>query len=342
MLILGIETTCDETSASVVEDGNKVHSNIVASQIKEHAPWKGVVPEIASRLHLDKVMPIIDDAIKQAKVKLDDIDLIAAANRPGLIGGLMVGVSVGKSIAWKNDIPFIGIDHIEAHLYSPHLDQLDKKIEFPYIGLLVSGGHTMIVKAESFTKYEVLGTTIDDAVGEAFDKVAKHYDLGYPGGPAVEKAALKGDDRAFDFPISNLYKSDRKYDVSYSGIKTAVIHYLDKYKKKDNFNNNDIAASFQKRAFDVLIKKTKLAAEDNKIKNIVVAGGVSANKYLRKMFDSLEGYDIFFPALKYATDNGAMIAGYAYHKFKEEGHDGLDTGVSPRVTGYKISLERGW
>ncbi|HOV14207.1 MAG TPA: tRNA (adenosine(37)-N6)-threonylcarbamoyltransferase complex transferase subunit TsaD, partial [Spirochaetota bacterium] len=204
MFVLGIETTCDETSASVVEDGKSVLSNVVASQIKDHRPWMGVVPEIASRLHLKKIIPIIDEALQKANKKIEDIDLIAVANRPGLIGGLVVGVSVAKSISFMNNIPLIGVNHIEAHLYSPNLTS---EIEFPHIGLLVSGGHTLIVKAISFTKYEILGTTIDDAAGEAFDKIAKHYNMGYPGGPAVEKLAREGESDAFNFPISNLYKS---------------------------------------------------------------------------------------------------------------------------------------
>jgi N6-L-threonylcarbamoyladenine synthase len=336
MKILGIETTCDETAAAIVENGKKVLSNIVSSQINEHSPWKGVVPEIASRLHLNKIKFVVDNALKSANLQLDKIDLIACANRPGLIGALLVGNSFSKSLAWALNKPFIGINHIEAHLFSPHLNN---DINFPYIALLASGGHTMIVHAKSYTKYSVLGTTIDDAVGEAFDKIAKYYDLGYPGGPAVEKAALKGNEHTFNFPISNLYKSDRLYDVSYSGIKTAVIHYLDKYKKIDNYNKNDIAASFQKRAFDILIKKTKLACENHKINKVVVAGGVAANQYLQNRFKELKNYKIYFPGLKYSTDNGAMIAGYAYYKYQENGKNNYDIGVSSRVKGYKISLD---
>jgi N6-L-threonylcarbamoyladenine synthase len=245
-------------------------------------------------------------------------------------------VSAGKSIAWMLNKPFIGINHIDAHLFSPHITN---PIPFPYIGLLVSGGHTLIVKSISFTEYEILGTTIDDAAGEAFDKIAKHYDIGYPGGPALEKCALEGDAKSFDFPIANLYKTDRIYDVSYSGLKTAVINHLEKYLKKESYTVNDIAASFQKRAFDILLKKTKLACDNNNIKTIVVAGGVSANKYLRNMYDELTGYKVYFPELKYSTDNGAMIAGFAYHKFLLEGESPLDTGVFPRVNGFKISLE---
>lgn len=337
MFVLGIETTCDETAASVVENGTNVMSNIISSQIERHSKWQGVVPEIASRLHLQKIIPVINQALKKANVQVSQIDLFAAANRPGLIGALIVGVSIGKSIAWKLKKPFIGINHIEAHLYSPHINN---KIEFPYIGLLVSGGHTMIVKADSFTKYTVLGTTIDDAVGEAFDKIAKHYNLGFPGGPAVEKVALSGDPKSFNFPLSNLYKSERLYDVSYSGLKTAVIHHLEKYKKKNSYTMADVAASFQKRAFDILLKKTKLACDNSNIKSIVVAGGVSANKYLRRIFNKLRGYNIYFPDLKYATDNGAMIAGFAYYKYKEEGKSKLNIGVYPRVKGFKISLEK--
>jgi N6-L-threonylcarbamoyladenine synthase len=339
MIVFGLETTCDETSASVVIDGKKVLSNVVSSQVKDHLEWKGVVPEIASRLHLEKLLPVTEEALKNAGVKLNEIDLFAASNTPGLIGGLLIGVSFFKSIAWMNNKPFVGINHIEAHLYSPHLDF---NIEFPYIGLLVSGGHTLIVHAESFTKYTVLGTTIDDAVGEAFDKIAKHYDFGYPGGPAIEKLAKNGNPKAFDFPVSNLYKSDRLYDLSYSGLKTAVIHYLEKYLKKSDYKMEDIAASFQKKAFDMLIKKTKLASSNLKINTIVVAGGVSANLYLREEFNKLKNVKVYFPSLKYATDNGAMIAGYAYHKFMEKGADDFNIGVSPRVKGYKVSLESNW
>nr|HPO49712.1 tRNA (adenosine(37)-N6)-threonylcarbamoyltransferase complex transferase subunit TsaD [Spirochaetota bacterium] len=292
-----------------------------------------------SRLHLKKIFPITLEALEKANKTIREVDLIAVANRPGLIGGLVVGLSFAKSLAFMNDIPFIGVNHIEAHLYSPNLGS---DIEFPYIGLLASGGHTLIVKALSFTKYEILGTTIDDAAGEAFDKIAKHYDMGYPGGPSVEKLAAEGDDKAFNFPLSNLYKSDRKYDVSYSGLKTAVINHLEKYRKKENYTINDIAASFQKRAFDSIIKKTMLAAKDNAIKTIVVAGGVSANKCLRRMFSEIKGYEVFFPDLKYATDNGAMIAGYAYHKYKESGKDDYDLAAFPRVDSFKISLSENY
>ncbi len=246
MIVLGIETTCDETSAAIVEDGKKVYSNIVSSQIKEHLPWNGVVPEIASRLHLQKITPVINKAFETSGFKKSDIDLIAVSNRPGLIGGLAVGMGFAKGLSFGLQKPFIAINHIEAHLYSPHITS---DIEFPYIGLLVSGGHTLIVKALSYTDYEVIGTTIDDAVGEAFDKISKHYGFGYPGGPAIEKLAREGDKNAFDFPISNLYKSERNYDISYSGIKTAVINHLENYRKKQNTTINDIAASFQKRAF---------------------------------------------------------------------------------------------
>lgn len=336
MIVLGIETTCDETAASIVEDGKKVYSNIISSQVKEHLPWQGVVPEIASRLHLKKILLIVDKAIKGANIYKKNIDLIAVSNRPGLIGGLVVGVAFAKALSFGLNKPFIAINHIEAHLYSPHITN---DIEFPYIGLLVSGGHTLIVKANSYTEYEIIGTTIDDAVGEAFDKIAKHYGFGYPGGPAIEKLAENGDEKAFNFPISNLYKSKRKYDVSFSGIKTAVINYLEKYKRKDNWTINDIAASFQKRAFDILVKKVELASKGYNIDRIVVAGGVSANLYLRRLFSKLKGKEVYFPELKYATDNGAMIASFAYHKFNKEGPSLWDTGVFPRVSGYKVSLE---
>jgi N6-L-threonylcarbamoyladenine synthase len=337
MLVLGIESTCDETAVAIVKDGKEVLSSIIASQIKDHQPWSGVVPEIASRLHLKKIIPLTEEACKTAGVELKDVDLIASSNRPGLIGGLIIGTAVAKSYAWMLDKPFIGINHMEGHLYSSHITC---DIEFPYVGLLVSGGHTMIIIVKSHTEYEVIGTTIDDALGEALDKVAKHYNIGYPGGPAIEKAALDGDKDKFHFPISNLYKSDRQYDVSYSGIKTAAINHLEKYlvNPDDTYTVNDIAASFQHKAFDMLFRKVKKASVDYKIPRIVVGGGVSANKYLRQMFESLSGTQVYFPSLKYATDNAAMIAAYAYHKFQEDGADGLDTGVYPRVTGFKISL----
>lgn len=338
MIVLGIESTCDETAIGIVKDGDEVLANTIASQIKSHAPWMGVVPEIASRLHLKKVNHLTAQALKEAGLELKDIDLIAASNRPGLVGGLMVGVSTAKAYAWMLDKPFIAINHMEAHLYSPHITSA---IEFPYIGLLISGGHTMLVVARSYTEFEVIGTTIDDAVGEAFDKIAKHYDIGYPGGPAVEKCAKEGDEKAFNFPISSLHKSDREYDVSYSGLKTAVINYLEKYQKKESYTVADIAASFQKRAFDVLVKKTRLAVDRYNIKRVVAAGGVSANKYLRaRLEESLTDCSVFFPGLGFATDNGAMIGAFGYHKYLEDGPSALDTGVSPRVEGYKISLMR--
>ncbi len=335
MLVLGIESTCDETSVAIVRDGKEVLSNIIASQIKDHLPWNGVVPEIASRLHLEKVLPLTDEACKTAGIALRDVDLIASSNRPGLVGGLIVGTATAKAYAWSLDKPFIGINHMEGHLYSPHITN---EIEFPYVGLLVSGGHSMIVIARSYTNYEVIGTTIDDALGEALDKVAKHYDIGYPGGPAIEKAALEGDRTTFEFPSSNLYKTDRKYDVSYSGIKTATINHLEKYLKKENYTTSDIAASFQHKAFDMMFRKVKKASIDYKIPRIVVAGGVSANKYLKAMFETIPNTQIYFPALKYATDNAAMISAFAYHKYLEDGPSPLSTGVFPRVDGFKISL----
>lgn len=336
MFVLSIESTCDETSVAIVKDGKEVLANVISSQIKDHLPWNGVVPEIASRLHLKKVLPLTEEACRISGISLKEVDLIAASNRPGLIGGLIVGTGTAKAYAWILDKPFIAINHMEGHLYSPHITH---EIEFPYIGLLVSGGHTMIVIAKSYTDYEVIGTTIDDALGEALDKVAKHYQIGYPGGPAIEQAAFSGDRTTFDFPTSNLYKSDRKYDVSYSGIKTAAINYLEKYLRKKEYTTNDIAAAFQHRAFEMLFKKVKKASEEYHISNIVVAGGVSANQYLRTMFCQLNHIKIYFPDLKYTTDNGAMIAAFAYHKYLKEGASPLDTGVSPRVNGFKISLE---
>lgn len=308
MLILGIETSCDECSASIVEDGKTIHANIIATQIKDHAPFMGVVPEIASRKHLELIKLIVNQAFTESAKTLDDIDLIAVTHCPGLIGSLFIGVSFAKGLSLAKKIPLLGVNHIEAHLYSGHLEN---DISFPYIGLLISGGNTLLTYVKSFSDYEILGSTIDDACGEAFDKIAKFYQIGYPGGPAIEKISKSGDANAFSFPHSRL-KNKSQYDVSYSGLKTAVINQLDIFKNKNEYSVNDIAASFQKTAIEILLEKVNLAVKNLDCHTVVVSGGVSANQYLRKRLADQKNIKSTFPSLKLCTDNGAMIAAYAY------------------------------
>jgi N6-L-threonylcarbamoyladenine synthase len=333
MYVLGIESSCDECAASVVKDGNLILSNIIATQIDLHKPWQGVVPEIASRLHTRWIWSVVDLAVKEAGIKKEELGGIAVTNRPGLVGSLLVGLSFAKGLAWSLDIPFIGVDHISAHLYAPHLEN---DISYPYLGLLVSGGHTVIAVVRGFDDIEVLGTTIDDACGEAFDKIAKFYDLGYPGGIAIDKLALEGNPKAFRFPSPNLHKGDHVYDVSYSGLKTAVINQLDQFlnpgfeKTKEN-----IAASFQKRAIDILIKKVKRAITNTGIKTVVAGGGVTANSYMRSSLTGLWEVKTYFPSLELCTDNAAMIAGIGYQYLKSGEVSDFSENAKARVPSFK-------
>jgi len=232
MKILGIETSCDECSASVVEDGEKILSNVVATQIPFHIQYSGIVPEIASRKHTEWIYAVTRQALEKAELDVNDIDAIAVTNRPGLFGSLLVGLSFAKAFAWARNIPLIAVDHMLAHLYAPRLTEKGFRPEYPFLGLLVSGGHTIICRADNFDDIKVLGTTIDDAVGEAFDKIAKYYDFGYPGGAVIDKMAKNGDPTAFNFPMPSLHKGDHRYDVSYSGLKNAVIISLIYLKRK--------------------------------------------------------------------------------------------------------------
>lgn len=336
MKILGIETSCDECSAAVVEDGNKVLSNVVATQIELHKPYEGVVPELASRLHTEWIDQVVAAALVQANITKEDLDAVAVTNRPGLLGSLLVGVNFAKGFAATLDIPFITIDHIRAHLYA---SQIENPQEYPYLGVLVSGGHTVICKVNSYKDIEVLGTTIDDAIGEAFDKVAKHYNLGYPGGVVIDRLSKEGDSKAFLFPGPSLSK-DHKYDVSYSGLKTAVINQRDKFHNgKSEINNENIAASFQRAAVNTLMKRVKLALKNTGLKRIAAGGGVAANSLLRFELKNLEkgGYTVTFPSLKLCTDNGAMIAGLAYEYLRDGYKDNFDISASARVSAFKKS-----
>jgi N6-L-threonylcarbamoyladenine synthase len=313
--ILGIESSCDECSAAVVEDGRTILSNLVLTQIDFHRPYYGVVPEIASRKHIEWILPVVQDALAAARISVGDVDAIAVTHRPGLIGSLLVGLSFAKGLAWSLGKPLIGVDHILAHIYAPHLEQ---DIEYPYLGILVSGGHTIIARVLRHDRIEVLGTTIDDACGEAFDKVAKHYDMGFPGGVAIDRLSRSGDARAFRFPKPSLHKGEAYYDVSYSGLKTAVIHQSDQFwNGSAEKSMANIAASFQRAAIDILVDRALAAAGDTGLRRIVAAGGVAANSYLRERLAAEKGRDVIFPSLKLCTDNAAMVAGIGYRDLRE-------------------------
>nr|MBP7654852.1 tRNA (adenosine(37)-N6)-threonylcarbamoyltransferase complex transferase subunit TsaD [Candidatus Dependentiae bacterium] len=308
MRILGIETSCDETSASIVENGKKIISTIVSSQTDIHSKYGGVVPEIAARKHAELLLPIIDSAIKEANMNLSDIDAVAVTSEPGLIGALLVGVSAAKALAYSLKKTLIPVNHILAHLYSANLEF---EIEYPVIGLIISGGHTLLVKSESYECFDILGSTLDDAVGESFDKVAKMLNIGYPGGPIIEKLAQTGSHEKIIFPKPMI--NEKNFNFSFSGLKTSVLYYIKNNEK--NFIPNDVCASFQKSVFDVLLTKTLRAAEEFKISNIIVGGGVAANKTLKKLFEtefSKLGKKVYFPSIQLCTDNAAMVAGVSY------------------------------
>lgn len=339
MKVLGIESSCDETAAAVVEDGRAILSNVVATQIPFHKTFSGVVPEIASRKHAEWILPVVTQALCEANLELKDIDAVAATNRPGLMGSLLVGLTFGKTLAWSLGRPFIAVNHMLGHLYAAHLHE---DIAYPYIGLLVSGGHSMICKVSDFDDIEVLGTTIDDAAGEAFDKVAKFYGFGYPGGVIIDRLAKQGNPHAAHFPVPSLHKGDHRYDVSYSGLKTAVINQLDQFwdpafeKTPEN-----IAAAFQETAVRILVSRLLRAAADTGLTTVVAGGGVAANSRLRALLAEHSELHCIFPPLKLCTDNGAMIAGVGYRFLARGDKSGWDTTASARVPAFKRGLARG-
>ncbi len=338
MKILGIESSCDETAAAVVEDGYKILSNIVATQIPFHEIYCGVVPEIASRKHTEWILPTVKHALDEAGLTLNDIDGIAATNRPGLMGSLLVGLTFGKTLAWASKKPFIAVNHMLGHLYASHLEH---KIEYPYLGLLVSGGHSIICKVNNFDDIEVLGTTIDDAPGEAFDKVAKFYNLGYPGGAVIDRLAQNGNAKAANFPMPIIHKEGHKYDVSYSGLKTAVINQLDRFWNNEyEKTKENIAAAFQIRAVKILLRPLLDAAADTGLKTIVAGGGVAANSLLRAKLAEHKDLKCIFPSLKYCTDNAAMIAGLGYHFLQRGDRSPFSIEASPRVEGFSKKGKR--
>jgi len=326
--ILGIETSCDETAAAVVEDGARVLSSVVSSQVDLHARFGGVVPEIASRAHVDLLTPVIAEALLHASVDGPDVDAVAATSGPGLIGSLLVGVSAAKALALVWGVPFVGVNHLEAHIYAAWLEEPDRSFEMPLAVLLVSGGHTMLVAMEGHGQYRLLGQTIDDAAGEAFDKVARVLGLGYPGGPAIDKVAADGDPTAIAFPRG---LADDAYSFSFSGLKTSVITYLRKHPEADTA---DVAASFQEAVVDVLVTKTRRAANAIGAKGICLAGGVAANSVLReRMLDACiqDDRSAFLPSRAMCTDNAAMVAAAAWWRLRSDGPSPLDLGADANL-----------
>ncbi len=321
MLILGIESSCDDSGLALVENGKKIIYNRVANQLKAHSKNQGIVPEIAARKHLVNFSYLLEEVLNFSKIDISDITGIAVSNQPGLNGSLLMGVSLAKSLAIIYNKPLVGVNHLKSHFYSL---EMDIEISYPYLGLLISGGHTILAQVHSALEISILGSTLDDAVGETLDKVAKHYNLGYPGGPVIEKLALSGDENYFKFPTPTIKSSSPKnqYAMSFSGLKTACIHYAQKYLNEGNsFNHNHIyhhlSASLQKTVFTYLTKIIKKAVKETQIKKIGVCGGVSANKYFRKILSKEKDLEAFFPAFALCTDNAAMVAGLGFEYFKK-------------------------
>jgi N6-L-threonylcarbamoyladenine synthase len=340
--VLGIESSCDECAAAVVEDGRTVLSNVINTQIPFHAAYNGVVPEIASRKHIEWIQAVAEEALKKASLDVKDIDAVAASYRPGLLGSLLVGLSFAKAFAWARRLPFIAVDHMLAHLYASRLITTGNESsvpDYPFLGLLVSGGHSIIIRADNFDEISVLGATIDDAVGEAFDKVSKHYGFGYPGGVAIDNLAKSGNPGAYNFPLPNLHKGKSRSDLSYSGLKTAVIHQLDQFKAgTGEASFADIAASFQKTAIEILLRSLFNAVEDTGLKTIVAGGGVAANSLLRSRLAEKQDITCVFPPLELCGDNGAMIAGIGYQYLARGETSPLSVTASARVQGFKRKM----
>ncbi|MBR1742362.1 MAG: tRNA (adenosine(37)-N6)-threonylcarbamoyltransferase complex transferase subunit TsaD [Lachnospiraceae bacterium] len=313
--ILGIESSCDETAAAVVKNGRTVLSNVIYSQIDIHTLYGGVVPEIASRKHIEKITQVIDEALREAKVPLERMDAISVTYGPGLVGALLVGVGAAKAIAYAAEKPLVPVHHIEGHIAANYIEYPD--LEPPFLCLVVSGGHTHLVRVMDYDRFEVIGRTHDDAAGEAFDKVARAIGLGYPGGPKIDKAAKEGNPSAIDFPRAKI--SGAEFDFSFSGVKSAVLNYLNQCEMKQmEVNRADVAASFQEAVVDVLVERAVAAAKRSGEKRIAVAGGVAANSRLRAAMKEAcekEGLSLCYPSPVYCTDNAVMIAVQGYYEF---------------------------
>lgn len=328
--ILGIESSCDETAAAVVKNGREVLSNIISSQIVIHRKFGGVVPEIASRKHIENIMPVIDEALSRAQVSMEQIDAVAVTYGPGLVGALLVGLSAAKALAWAADKPLIGVNHLEGHVFANFLT--DAELKPPFMALVVSGGHTALLKVTGYNSFELMGQTRDDAAGEAFDKIARVMGLPYPGGPEIERLALNGSDAAMQFPLAHL---DKPYEFSFSGLKSAVINYLHNQEQAGRqVNHADVAASFQKAVVDALVKQAVLAMQATGYEKIVLAGGVSANKTLQNTLAAAMkgiGAELVHPTPILCTDNAVMIACRGYFMYQAGMRSPLDLNAVPSL-----------
>ena len=329
--ILAIESSCDETAAAVVVNGRDVRSNVISSQIDLHTLYGGVVPEIASRKHIEKINQVIEEALKKADMTLDDIDAIGVTYGPGLVGALLVGVAEAKAISFARNIPLIGVHHIEGHISANYIE--NKDLEPPFLCLVVSGGHTHLVRVADYGKYEILGKTRDDAAGEAFDKVARAIGLGYPGGPKIEKVSHEGNPEAIDFPRAKV--ADGVYDFSFSGLKSAVLNYLNGCRMKEiEINPADVAASFQKAVTDVLVEHAMNAIDEYQMDKFAIAGGVASNGTLRKAMEEAcekKGVKFYHPSPILCTDNAAMIGAAAYYDYLAGKRAGMDLNAVPNL-----------
>ena len=332
-VVLGIETSCDETAAAVVERAQLVRSSVVSSQVERHAPFGGVVPEIAGRAHVEQMVPVIAEALVSAGAEGADLDAVAATTGPGLAGSLLIGVSAAKALSLVWDVPFVSVNHLEAHLYASFLEEPD--LELPLVVLLVSGGHTMLVLMEDHCRYRLFGSTLEDAAGEAFDKVARYLGLGYPGGPAIDELAVEGDPSAFAYPRSMVQENpstlpeDRRFAFSFSGLKTAVVNHV---RNEPGAPTADVAASFQEAVVDALVTKARWAVEATGAKGMCLGGGVAANSRLRERFlDTCGdlGVRAFLPSRAMCTDNAAMVAAAGWWRLSLFGSSPLDTGADP-------------
>jgi N6-L-threonylcarbamoyladenine synthase len=323
MLILGIDTSCDDTSASVVEDGIRIISNIISSQTEIHKKYGGIVPELASRRHIEMIWPVVDEALKTAGAALEDLSGIAVCHGPGLIGSLLIGCSFAKAVGYSRGIPLIAVNHLEGHMFSSFLEQ--PVPASPFIALIVSGGHTCLYRVDGFGQYRELGRTRDDAAGEAYDKVSKLLGLGYPGGPFIDRLAKDGNPGSIDFPRAYLPET---FDFSFSGLKTAVLNYVKGQRAKSREQSvHDVAASFQAAVVDVLVRKTEWAIRKEGIKSVTLSGGVAANSELRRRMKKMgdeRDVSVFIPSVSLCTDNAAMIAAAGYHHLRIGNIAGLD------------------
>ncbi|MDY2698266.1 MAG: tRNA (adenosine(37)-N6)-threonylcarbamoyltransferase complex transferase subunit TsaD [Lachnospiraceae bacterium] len=329
--ILAIESSCDETAAAVVKNGREVLSNVIYSQIALHTEYGGVVPEIASRKHIEKINQVIEQALVDAGRQLEDMTAIAVTYGPGLVGALLVGVSAAKAISFASGIPLVGVHHIEGHISANFIE--NKSLEPPFICLVVSGGHSHLVVVRDYGEYEIIGRTRDDAAGEAFDKVARAIGLGYPGGPKIDKVSKEGNPEAIHFPRAKV--GDAEYDFSFSGLKSAVLNYLNSCQMKgEEINVADVAASFQKAVVDVLVEHSMDAVRKYDYKKFAIAGGVASNSSLRQAFEEAcrkEGIEFYHPSPIYCTDNAAMIGAAAYYEYQKGVRHGFDLNAVPNL-----------